>query len=100
MEGIHRVNIGNIVDCKFQLTPCTSLAALPAKALTGKSLVGLETVIVGHSEIVGKPLALLLLENLTVTVCHHGTVDLARHTRQADALFVAVEAGPHHSRHG
>jgi methylenetetrahydrofolate dehydrogenase (NADP+) / methenyltetrahydrofolate cyclohydrolase len=48
-------------------------------------------VVVGHSEIVGKPVALLLVEELaTVTICHHGTVDLAYHTRQADALFVAV----------
>jgi methylenetetrahydrofolate dehydrogenase (NADP+)/methenyltetrahydrofolate cyclohydrolase len=91
VEGMHPANIGNIVYGKFQLTPCTSLAAFTLLKATGKSLVGLETVIVGHSEIVGKPLALLLLENLaTVTVCHHGTVDLARHTRQADALFVAV----------
>jgi methylenetetrahydrofolate dehydrogenase (NADP+)/methenyltetrahydrofolate cyclohydrolase len=58
---------------------------------TGLSMAGLEVVIVGHSEIVGKPVALLLVEELaTVTLCHHGTRNLAVHTRRAEALFVAV----------
>jgi methylenetetrahydrofolate dehydrogenase (NADP+)/methenyltetrahydrofolate cyclohydrolase len=55
------------------------------------NLRGLEVVVVGHSEIVGKPVALLLVEELaTVTICHHGTRNLSYHTRQADALIVAV----------
>jgi methylenetetrahydrofolate dehydrogenase (NADP+)/methenyltetrahydrofolate cyclohydrolase len=58
---------------------------------TGLELKGLEVVIVGHSEIVGKPIAFLLMsEGATVTVCHHMTRSLAAHARRADALFVAV----------
>jgi methylenetetrahydrofolate dehydrogenase (NADP+)/methenyltetrahydrofolate cyclohydrolase len=62
-----------------------------AQESTGVELRGLEAVVVGHSEIVGKPIALYLLESLaTVTVCHHGTHDLPSHTRRADVVFVAV----------
>ena len=58
---------------------------------TGLRLEGLEVVVIGHSEIVGKPIAFLLMaEGATVTVCHHMTRNLAVHSRQADAVFVAV----------
>jgi methylenetetrahydrofolate dehydrogenase (NADP+) / methenyltetrahydrofolate cyclohydrolase len=91
VEGMNAANIGNIVYGDFSLGPCTSLASVELLRTTGLHLRGLEVVVVGHSEIVGKPVALLLVEELaTVTICHHGTVDLAYHTRQADALFVAV----------
>lgn len=91
VEGMTSTNIGNIVYGDFRLGPCTSLASVALLRSTGLSLKGLEVVVVGHSEIVGKPVALLLVEELaTVTICHHGTRHLAEHTRRADALFVAV----------
>lgn len=91
VEGMSSANIGNIVYGDSSLGPCTSLASVDLLKSTGLNIRGLEVVIVGHSEIVGKPVALLLVEELaTVTICHHGTRDLRNHTRRADALFVAV----------
>ena len=91
VEGMSSVNIGNIVYGDSALGPCTSLACVELLRSTGLNLRGLEVVVVGHSEIVGKPVALMLVEELaTVTICHHGTRNLTYHTRQADALFVAV----------
>jgi len=91
VEGMSSANIGNIVYGDSSLGPCTSLASVELLRTTGLDLRGLEVVVVGHSEIVGKPIALLLVEELaTVTICHHGTRNLNYHTRQADALIVAV----------
>jgi len=91
VEGMNAINIGKIVYGNFALGPCTSLAAVALLKSTGLKLEGLEVVVVGHSEIVGKPVALVLMEQLaTVTICHHATHNLAYHTRQADALIVAV----------
>lgn len=91
VEGMSPVHIGNIVYGDSSLGPCTSLATVELLRSTGLKLHGLEVVVVGHSEIVGKPVALLLVEELaTVTICHHGTRNLSYHTRQADALIVAV----------
>jgi len=91
VEGMSSANIGNIVYGDSSLGPCTSLASVELLRATGLTLRGLEVVVVGHSEIVGKPVALLLVEELaTVTICHHGTRNLSYHTRQADALIVAV----------
>ena len=91
VEGMSSANIGNIVYGDSSLGPCTSLACVALLRSTGLDLRGLEVVVVGHSEIVGKPVALLLVEELaTVTICHHATRNLTYHTRQADALLVAV----------
>lgn len=91
VEGMNPTNIGKVVYDDFVLGPCTSQASVALLRATGLEMKGLEVVIVGHSEIVGKPIALHLLAQLaTVTVCHHGTRNLANHTRRADALFVAV----------
>jgi len=91
VEGMNPTNIGNIVYGQPNLGPCTSLASVALLKSTGLTLQGLEVIVVGHSEIVGKPIALLLMEDLaTVTICHHGTRNLSAHTRRADALFVAV----------
>jgi methylenetetrahydrofolate dehydrogenase (NADP+)/methenyltetrahydrofolate cyclohydrolase len=91
VEGMSSLNIGNIVYGNSSLGPCTSLASVELLKSTGLNLRGLEVVVVGHSEIVGKPVALFLVEDLaTVTICHHGTRNLSYHTRQADALIVAV----------
>jgi len=91
VEGMHPASIGNIVYNELTLGPCTSVAAVELLKRTGLELKGLEVVVIGHSEIVGKPIAFLLMsEGATVTVCHHMTRNLAVHSRQADAVFVAV----------
>ncbi len=91
VEGMNPTNIGKVVYDDFVLGPCTSQASVKLLQATGLEMKGLEVVIVGHSEIVGKPIALHLLAQLaTVTVCHHGTRNLLNHTRRAEALFVAV----------
>jgi methylenetetrahydrofolate dehydrogenase (NADP+)/methenyltetrahydrofolate cyclohydrolase len=94
VEGIHPANIGKILFGKAVLLPCTPAAVMELLKETGLDLYGKETVIVGHSEIVGKPLALLLLEQFaTVTVCHIGTSQAGRleeHVRKAEVLIVAV----------
>ncbi|MDX1709728.1 MAG: bifunctional 5,10-methylenetetrahydrofolate dehydrogenase/5,10-methenyltetrahydrofolate cyclohydrolase [Rhodovibrionaceae bacterium] len=91
VEGMHPASIGNIVYNELQLGPCTAVAAVEMLKTTGLKLPGLEVVVVGHSEIVGKPIAFLLMsEGATVTVCHHMTRNLSVHSRQADAIFVAV----------
>lgn len=91
VEGMHPENMGSILYTEPQLTPCTAAASLELIKSTGVDLRGAETVVVGHSEIVGKPIAILLLHHLaTVTVTHIGTKDLASHTRRADILVVAV----------
>ena len=94
VEGVHPANIGKIVFSKAKILPCTAAAVMELLGSTGVNLSGKEVVIVGHSEIVGKPLALLLLDKLaTVTVCHIGTSKagkLEEHVRKAEVLIVAV----------
>jgi methylenetetrahydrofolate dehydrogenase (NADP+) / methenyltetrahydrofolate cyclohydrolase len=91
VEGMHPASIGNIVYNELDLAPCTAAASVEMLKSTGLELKGLEAVVVGHSEIVGKPIAFLLMsEGATVTVCHHMTRSVAAHARRADALFVAV----------
>jgi len=91
VEGMHPASIGNIVYRDTSLAPCTAAASVELLKRTGLKLEGLEVVVIGHSEIVGKPIAFLLMaEGATVTVCHHMTRNLGVHSRAADALFVAV----------
>ena len=91
VEGMHPTSIGNIVYNELELGPCTAMASVELLRRTGQDLKGLEVVLIGHSEIVGKPIAFLLMaEGATVTVCHHMTKDVADHSRRADAVFVAV----------
>jgi len=94
IEGMHPANIGKIVFGKAKLVPCTAAAAMELINASGVDLYGREVVIVGHSEIVGKPLALLLLEKFaTVTVCHIGTSKagkLEEHVKRAEVVIVAV----------
>ena len=94
VEGIHPANIGKIVFAKAKILPCTPAAVMELLNSTGIDLYGKEVVIVGHSEIVGKPLSLLLLDKFaTVTVCHIGTSQagkLEEHVRKAEVLIVAV----------
>lgn len=91
VEGMHPASIGNIVYRDLSLGPCTAMASVELLRRTGLKLEGLEAVVIGHSEIVGKPIAFLLMaEGATVTVCHHMTRSVAMHARRADAVFVAV----------
>ncbi|HEY9346034.1 MAG TPA: bifunctional 5,10-methylenetetrahydrofolate dehydrogenase/5,10-methenyltetrahydrofolate cyclohydrolase, partial [Inquilinus sp.] len=91
VEGMNPASIGNIVYNELELAPCTALAAVEMLKRTGLTLAGLEVVVIGHSEIVGKPIAFLLMsEGATVTVCHHMTRSVSMHSRRADAVFVAV----------
>jgi methylenetetrahydrofolate dehydrogenase (NADP+)/methenyltetrahydrofolate cyclohydrolase len=90
-EGVHPQNLGGLLWAGHGLLPCTALAALALIDRSGIELEGAEAVVVGHSEIVGKPVAMLLLaRNATVHVCHKFTRDVAAHTRNADVLVVAV----------
>ncbi len=91
VDGVHPANLGRVVQADRTLAPCTAQAAVAMVEAAGVELEGAEVVMVGHSEIVGKPTALLLLEPLaTVTVCHIGTKDTAAHTREADIVIVAT----------
>lgn len=94
IEGMHPQNIGKLLFGKAKLIPCTAAAAFELINSSGIDLYGKEVVVVGHSEIVGKPLALLLLDKFaTVTLCHIGTSKaqkLEEHVRKAEVLVVAV----------
>jgi methylenetetrahydrofolate dehydrogenase (NADP+)/methenyltetrahydrofolate cyclohydrolase len=81
----------DIEGMNLALAPCTAAASVELIKATGLNLHGLEVVMVGHSEIVGKPAAFMLMaEGATVTVCHHETRSVAAHSRRADAVLVAV----------
>ncbi|MEX3008240.1 bifunctional 5,10-methylenetetrahydrofolate dehydrogenase/5,10-methenyltetrahydrofolate cyclohydrolase [Hoeflea sp. TYP-13] len=91
VEGMHPSNIGDIVYSDLKMGPCTAVAAVELLKSTGITLEGLEVTVIGHSAIVGKPIAFLLMAlGATVTVCHHETRNIAMHSRSADAVFVAV----------
>jgi methylenetetrahydrofolate dehydrogenase (NADP+)/methenyltetrahydrofolate cyclohydrolase len=94
VEGMHPANIGRLVFGKTNILPCTPAAVMELLREANVDLYGKEVVVVGHSEIVGKPLALLLLEKFaTVSVTHIGTSQagkLEEHVRKAEVLIVAV----------
>ncbi|WP_439143543.1 bifunctional 5,10-methylenetetrahydrofolate dehydrogenase/5,10-methenyltetrahydrofolate cyclohydrolase [Planktotalea sp.] len=91
VEGMNPASIGNIVYSDVALAPCTAAASVELIKETGLTLEGLEVVMIGHSEIVGKPAAMMLMaEGATVTVCHHFTRSVAMHSRRADVVVVAV----------
>jgi len=91
LEGMNPASIGDIVYNDLALAPCTAAASVALIKETGLNLHGLEVVMIGHSEIVGKPAAFMLMaEGSTVTVCHHLTRSVAAHSRRADAVLVAV----------
>src|SRR4051794_22540181 len=91
VEGVNPANIGYVVYGHTLIAPCTALAVIELIKSTGVTLRGAEAVVVGASEIAGKPIALLLTEEMaTVTLCHIATRDLAAHTRRAEILVVAV----------
>jgi len=94
IEGMHPENLGKIIFGKAKMSPCTAMAAFELIKSTGVELYGKEAVVVGHSEIVGKPLSLMLLDKFaTVTTCHIGTGEkglLPGHVKRAEILVVAI----------
>ena len=93
-EGMHPENLGKILLGQYRIAPCTAMAVMELLESTGVDLYGKEAVVVGHSEIVGKPLSLMLLKKFaTTTVCHIATGErgsLPDHVKRAEILVVAV----------
>jgi len=95
VDGFHPVNVGNLVVGKPSFLPCTPYGIQQLLLKSGIQIEGKHVVVVGRSNIVGKPVALILLQkaqdaNATVTVCHSRSGDLSYYTRQADILIAAI----------
>lgn len=95
VDGFHPVNVGKLMIGKADYLPCTPAGIQQLLIRAGVKIDGAEVVVVGRSNIVGKPIANILLQkqkgaNATVTICHTGTKDMAFHTRRADILIVAA----------
>ncbi|MEA5016485.1 MAG: bifunctional methylenetetrahydrofolate dehydrogenase/methenyltetrahydrofolate cyclohydrolase FolD [Candidatus Limiplasma sp.] len=91
VDGFHDINAGRLMRGEDGVVACTPKGALYMLKSAGIPMAGKEAVVVGRSNIVGKPMAMLLLqENATVTLCHSRTADLAAHTRRADILVAAI----------
>ncbi len=91
VDGFHPVNVGRLQIGQAALAPCTPAGILEILKRRGIQIVGADCVMVGRSDIVGKPASTMLLnEGATVSVCHKGTRDLASYTRRAEILVVAV----------
>ena len=95
VDGFHPVNVGRLVIGRELFPPCTPAGIQELIVRSGTPAEGAEVVVVGRSNIVGKPIAIMMLQkkagaNSTVTVCHTRTRDMAAHTRRADILIVAA----------
>ncbi|MDY3032235.1 MAG: bifunctional methylenetetrahydrofolate dehydrogenase/methenyltetrahydrofolate cyclohydrolase FolD [Clostridia bacterium] len=91
VDAFHPVNVGKIMVGNFDFVPCTPAGVMELIKESGIDVEGKECVIVGRSNIVGKPQAMLLLhQNGTVTICHSRTKNLKEHTKKADILVAAV----------
>ena len=91
VDGFHLINAGHLMTGTEGVTPCTPKGALYMIRSTGEKLSGKEAVVIGRSNIGGKPMSMLLLQqNCTVTICHSRTQNLAEHTLRADILIAAV----------
>jgi len=91
VDGFHPYNMGRLVLKMPTLRPCTPYGCIRLLAATGESLVGLHAVVIGQSNIVGRPMALeLLIARSTVTICHSATRDLPSIVRQADIVVAAM----------
>ena len=91
VDGFHPMNLGNLFAGKPTMIPCTPAGIMELIKLSGIDLAGKNAVIIGRSNIVGKPMAHLLLQaNATVTICHSKTKDLPKVAKQADVLVVAI----------
>ena len=91
VDAFHPVNVGKIMIGNFDFLPCTPAGVMELIHLTDIDVCGKECVVIGRSNIVGKPQAMLLLhENATVTICHSRTKDLKEVTKRADIIVAAV----------
>lgn len=91
VDGYSVLSAGELMAGLEGFRPCTPYGCMKLIESTGVSLKGKHAVVIGRSNTVGKPMALLLLQaNATVTICHSGTPDLGYHTRQADVVVAAV----------
>ncbi|MBB5340288.1 methylenetetrahydrofolate dehydrogenase (NADP+)/methenyltetrahydrofolate cyclohydrolase [Edaphobacter lichenicola] len=91
VDGFHPVNVGRLQSGQPGLAPCTPAGILEILRRSGLPVAGQNAVVVGRSDIVGKPTAVMLLNaSATVTVCHSRTVDLGSFTREADLLVAAI----------
>ncbi|MCJ7839358.1 bifunctional methylenetetrahydrofolate dehydrogenase/methenyltetrahydrofolate cyclohydrolase FolD [Lederbergia sp. NSJ-179] len=91
VDGFHPINIGKMMTGQNTFLPCTPFGIMQMLKYEGISITGKHAVIIGRSNIVGKPMGQLLLnENATVTYCHSKTDDLASYTREADILVAAI----------
>jgi methylenetetrahydrofolate dehydrogenase (NADP+) / methenyltetrahydrofolate cyclohydrolase len=91
VDGFHAVNVGLLVQKRARLVACTPSGVMQLLAREGIALAGKRAVVIGRSDIVGKPMALLLLhQDATVTICHSRTPDVARIASEADILVAAV----------
>lgn len=91
VDAFHASNVGRIMLGEYRFLPCTPAGIMELIHFTGIEVTGKECVVVGRSNIVGKPMAMLLLhENGTVTICHSKTRNLAEITRRADILVCAI----------
>ena len=91
VDAFHPVNVGKVMTGNFSFVPCTPAGVMEMLKFKNIDIAGKHCVIIGRSNIVGKPQAMLMLkENATVTVCHSKTKNLAEITRQADILVAAV----------
>lgn len=91
VDGFHPMNLGNLFAGKPTMIPCTPAGIMELIKLSGLDLAGKNAVIIGRSNIVGKPMAHLLLQaNATVTICHSKTKDLPKVAKQANVLVVAI----------
>src|ERR1019366_951584 len=91
VDGFHPVNAGRLQSGRPALAPCTPAGVIEILKRSGIPISGQNAVVVGRSDIVGKPAAMLLLhENATITICHSKTRDLGAVTRQADILVAAI----------
>lgn len=91
VDGFHPVNVGKLFSGEDAFVPCTPLGVMEMLHRNNVEIKGKEAVIIGRSNIVGKPMAALLLqEHATVTICHSRTADLKAHAKNADILVVAT----------
>jgi methylenetetrahydrofolate dehydrogenase (NADP+)/methenyltetrahydrofolate cyclohydrolase len=91
VDGFHPMNVGNLSTQRPGLVPCTPAGVMEILKRSGIAVAGQEAVVIGRSDIVGKPVAMLLLnQNATVTVCHSKTRDLPEVCRRADILVAAI----------
>jgi methylenetetrahydrofolate dehydrogenase (NADP+) / methenyltetrahydrofolate cyclohydrolase len=91
VDGFHPVNVGRLQSGQAALAPCTPAGIIEILKRSGITIAGKNAVVVGRSDIVGKPAAMMLLNaSATVTICHSRTVDLPRFTREAEILIAAI----------